>query len=371
MPIRISRGRILSLMEDLPVPDFSVKSIVHNYNVYFTSDSENVLKGLLQSGDLVIIDAHISEMYPGLMRIASSDNKVITVTATESQKSYEALIPIIKTLIDHGFRKNHRLIAIGGGITQDITAFTASILYRGVDWSFFPTTLLAQGDSCIGSKTSINFQNFKNQVGGFYPPNNIYIDANFLKTLSRPDLLSGLGEMSHYFVIAGEDDFNRYKRDYPKALKDYNVVNALVARSLEIKKGYIELDEFDRNERQIFNYGHSFGHAIESLTNYSVPHGIAVSIGMDMANFVSVKMGLMERETRMEIRELLEKIWVDHDIRVLDQNLFLKALSKDKKNVGSELRLILCRGYGDVFKAAVSPDQKFWNWMNDYFTNEL
>ena len=131
----------------------------------------------------------------------------IGLEAREDQKSYEGLIPVIQELINSGFRKNHRLIGIGGGIIQDITAFIASIMYRGVSWLFFPTTLLAQGDSCIGSKTSINFSEFKNQVGGFYPPNKILINTGFLDTLSKGDLQSGLGEMSHYFVVAGKNDF--------------------------------------------------------------------------------------------------------------------------------------------------------------------
>ena len=121
------------------------------------------------------------------------------------------MIPVIQHLIDNGFRKNHRLFGIGGGITQDITAFTSSIMYRGVDWLFYPTTLLAQGDSCIGSKTSINFGAFKNQIGGFYPPNKILINPDFLDSLSDAEMKSGLGEMCHYFIVASEADFKRYK----------------------------------------------------------------------------------------------------------------------------------------------------------------
>jgi 3-dehydroquinate synthase len=122
-------------------------------------------------------------------------------------------------------------------------------MFRGVKWIFFPTTLLAQGDSCIGSKTSINFGKFKNQVGGFYPPNKIYVDPKFLNTLPFKELQSGLGEMAHYFVVAGEEDFDRYKRDYAQALVDKNVLRGVIARSLEIKKSYIEIDEYDKNEK--------------------------------------------------------------------------------------------------------------------------
>ena len=358
-------------MGDLPVLDFEVKSIIHDYEIKFIVDSPAILKKEIRDGDVIIMDQKIKELYPMLTDAIPDNNLLIDIDAHENQKSYEGLIPIINTLIENGFRKNHRLIGIGGGITQDIIAFTASIMYRGVNWIFFPTTLLAQGDSCIGSKTSINFGEYKNQVGGFYPPNQIYIDLNFLNTLSPADLQSGLGEMSHYFIVAGEEDFKQYKHNYKTALTDKSVIKNMIARSLAVKKSYIEIDEFDQNKRQVFNYGHSFGHAIESLTDYAVPHGIAVSFGMDMANFVSTKMGLLRPEIRNEIRELLMKIWDGFNINNIDIENFCNALAKDKKSVGKELRLILCKGYGQVFKAPVKNDLKLKNWISEYFQNEI
>jgi 3-dehydroquinate synthase len=358
-------------MEDSPVHDFKVKSIVHDYEVKFIKEASSILDNEIKDGDVIIMDRKIKDLYPILKDAIPDSNVLIDIDAHENQKNYEALIPIINKLIESGFRKNHRLIGIGGGITQDITAFTASIMYRGVDWIFFPTTLLAQGDSCIGSKTSINFGEYKNQIGGFYPPNKIYIDLNFLNTLSPADLQSGLGEMSHYFVVAGENEFLDYKRKYKNAISDKKVMAELISKSLKIKKRYIEIDEFDQNERQVFNYGHSFGHAIESLTNYTIPHGIAVSFGMDMANYISIKMKLLNPEIRNEIRGLLERIWQGFDIGSIDIDKFCEALAKDKKNVGKELRLILCRGYGQVFKTPAKNDLKLKNWIAEYFQNEL
>ena len=190
-------------------------------------------------------------------------------------------------------------------------------------------------------------------------------------TLSDHDLQSGLGEMSHYFVVSSEEDFKQYKHNYKTALTDKSVIKNMIARSLAVKKSYIEIDEFDQNKRQVFNYGHSFGHAIESLTDYAVPHGIAVSFGMDMANFISMKMGLLNPKIREDIRELLQQIWEGYDIRNLDVPQFSSALAKDKKNVGQELRLILCKGYGKVFKATVKNDDQLHNWLTEYFNKEL
>tara|TARA_B100000959_G_C14838849_1_gene565139 strand:- start:88 stop:1047 length:960 start_codon:yes stop_codon:yes gene_type:complete len=317
------------------------------------------------------MDNKVKEHYPLITAAIPQKNLLINIKASEKQKSYKGLVPIINNLIASGFRKNHRLIGIGGGITQDITSFIASIMYRGVDWFFFPTTLLAQGDSCIGSKTSINFGKYKNQLGGFYPPNRIYIDLKFLDTLSIEDLQSGLGEMCHYFIVSGEQDFKKYKQDYSSAFNDNKVLTNMIAKSLKIKKIYIEIDEFDQNERQVFNYGHSFGHVIESLSEYAVPHGVAVSFGMDIANFISVKMNLLDPKVRIEIRELLQKIWKGYDIKHLDVNKFCSVLAKDKKNIGEELRLILCKGYGKVFKMPIKNDDRLRNWLGEFFKNEL
>ena len=148
--------------------DFEVKSIVHDYEVKFIEDSSFVLGNKIKDSDVVIIDQKIKDLYPMLTAAIPNNNVLIDIDAHENQKSYEGLIPIINTLIESGFRKNHRLIGIGGGITQDITAFTASIMYRGVNWIFFPTTLLAQGDSCIGSKTSINFGKNRRNCGSIF-----------------------------------------------------------------------------------------------------------------------------------------------------------------------------------------------------------
>ncbi len=351
--------------------NFTIKSRIHDYEVCFIDDLKSSLAQVLKEGDCIIVDNKIRQLYQTLLSPFLDQYRHIGINATEPQKSYQGIIPVMQTLIDIGFRKNHRLVAIGGGITQDVTAFISSVMYRGVNWIFFPTTLLAQGDSCIGSKTSINFGEYKNQVGGFYPPNQIFIYPSFMDTLSDAEMKSGMGEMLHYFIVSGKDDFQMYKDSYMQAFSERGALSRLIARSLEIKKKYIEIDEFDRNVRQVFNYGHSFGHAIESLTHYKVPHGIAVSFGMDMANFISVKLGLIPASVRDEIREVTQTIWKGYDIRNIDLEVYLNALSKDKKNVGSKLGLILNKGYGQIFKNMMDADETFALWLKEYFEYEL
>jgi 3-dehydroquinate synthase len=358
-------------MEDSLAYNFVVKSQIHDYSVEFINDLETTLKNELIEGDFIIIDKKIINLYNNLISKTLVRYKYIGIDSSEPQKSYQEITPIIENLIEQGFRKNHRLIAVGGGITQDVTAFIASIMYRGVDWIFFPTSLLAQGDSCIGSKTSINFGKFKNQLGGFYPPNKIFIFPEFLNTLSLAEIKSGMGEMLHYFIVSGKSDFDFYSNNYKLAFTDKNILSKIILRSLKIKKRYIEKDEYDQNIRQVFNYGHSFGHAIESLTNYKIPHGVAVSFGMDIANFISVKMGFLDKEVRDEIREVTEYIWEGYSIKTIKIESFKHALSKDKKNVGTKLGLILNKGFGDIFKNVTEADHNFTLWLKEYFDNEI
>lgn len=344
-----------------------IKSSLGDYQVDFTNDAAAALGDEITGrevviGDRLVLAAHADRLAPLLDRV-----RVLEIEASESQKSYEGLTPILDDLIRGGFRRGDRLIALGGGITQDVTAFIASVLYRGVDWVFLPTTLLAQADSCIGSKTSINFAEFKNQLGGFYPPRRIVIDAGFLSTLPRPEILSGLGEMAHYFPIDGEEAFGRYAAGLPSALGDGAAIEALIRESLEIKKGYVEIDEFDRNERQVFNFGHSFGHALESVTEYAVPHGIAVSYGIDLANLVSVNFGFLDPSIRATMRASLEQIWAEFPLPTIDRARFREALGRDKKNRGSELGLILTRGWGRMFKHYCPLDDELSGWIDGFF----
>lgn len=344
----------------------TVKSVIHPYGVTFVKNYLPILEKHIAPGDVVVVDANVLEVYRDQLAPILQDVFHIIIKPSEKLKSYQGLEPFINQLIEAGFRKNNRLIAIGGGIVQDITAFTSSIIFRGVDWIFYPTTLLAQCDSCIGSKTSINFGNYKNQLGGFYPPKEIVVDVSFLDTLPSLDFRSGMGEMLHYYLVSGEDDFQRILQEYDAAFEDKSVLNELVYHSLEIKRGYIEIDEFDKGPRNVFNYGHSFGHAIETLTNYEIPHGIAVSIGMDIANFLSLNMGYISSSDYKSMHLLLQKNWGEVRLPDIVIDDFIALLKKDKKAVGSEMHVILTKGLGKMFKSPLPETTETVGWLSNY-----
>ncbi len=345
----------------------TVQSSKHPYNVLFVEDYFSRLENNIVPGDAVMVDANILKIYSDQLQPILKDISHIVIKPSEKQKSYQGVEPFINQLIEIGFRKNNRLIAIGGGIVQDITAFISSILFRGVDWHFYPTTLLAQCDSCIGSKTSINFGEYKNQVGGFYPPKEITVDVNVLKTLSSLDFRSGMGEMLHYYLVSGEEDFQRISKEYDRAFDEPEILLELIYHSLEIKRGYVEIDEFDQGPRNIFNYGHSFGHALETLTDYALPHGIAVSIGMDLANYISVNNGYITHEEYRRMGLLLMKNWGNVSLPDIVIDDFIALLKKDKKAVGSEINVILTKGLGKMFKTPMPVTPEITELLTGYF----
>lgn len=347
----------------------TIKSQMRDYRVLFVEDFFTLLKEYADQRDFFIIDSLIHKNYGDRLASVVPQDRFLVIEANEQNKTINKCEAIIETLVERKFRKSDRLIAIGGGIIQDITAFTASILYRGVQWIFFPTTLLAQADSCIGGKTSINLGDKKNLVGNFYPPADIYIDTAFLESLPEADILSGIGEMLHYYYYAASPLFERIIGERLKLLADRSLLMSYIRESLKIKKSVIEIDEFDKGERNKFNYGHTFGHALESLTDYAIKHGQAVTIGMDIANYVSFRRGMMNLEEFNRIHELLCKNFPAYDWARFDMARYIQFLSTDKKNIGTDLVCILAESSSHITKQCIVIDDLFKDILNTYFNS--
>ena len=346
------------------VKKINIKSSIRNYEVNFISHSKKILLNQITDDDFLIIDEFFLKKKKINDIIKIKFDNIISIKANENSKEFSNLKKIIEELLKKGIKKNSKIIGCGGGITQDITAFISSILFRGVEWIFLPTTLLAQGDSCIGSKSSINFGKFKNQLGTFYPPSKIFIDIHFLTTLSLDNIYSGLGEISHYLIIGGKKSFSILEKEIDKKQINFFL---LIIESLKIKKKIIEIDEYDTDKRNILNYGHTFGHAIESTSNYNISHGISVSIGIDISNFYSVKYGFLDNKIRLEIKSTLKKLWNKNDFKKINVNKMIIAIKNDKKSLKNSINLILCKNYGNIFKHNTKLDNKFNSIIHQYF----
>lgn len=329
---------------------FSVKSSRKQYTVEFI-DIEDLP---YIKNSVAIVDQKVKDLYGD--KFISKVDSYLLIEACEENKTLDFCLRLINQLCELGVKKNTTLVAVGGGITQDITSFIASILYRGISWSFIPTTLLAQADSCIGSKTSINHNNVKNLVGSFYPPDNVWCDYKLLESLDDSDIDSGIGEMLHYFMLSDSPYLHTIDKENLKPS---------ISESLKIKKNMIERDEFDEKERRIFNYGHTFGHAIEVISNYTVKHGLAVTLGMHLANYISYSLGLISKDCLVYLQRKIEFNLPDY--KVLDIDKYMGILLKDKKNIDKKLVCILPYGVGDYRVITVSDLDSITTIVERYF----
>ncbi len=312
-----------------------------------------------RAGIHVILDRQVGVLYREALRPLLDGRPVLEIEATEAAKSLERCPSYVEGLVAGGLRRGHVLLAVGGGVIQDITCFLASILMRGLDWEFVPTTLLAQADSCIGSKSSINVGTLKNIVGTFTPPRRVVINPRLLATLPEIEIRSGIGEMLKVHAIDGPASFDAIAADYPRLPSDEAVMRSRIHASLRFKQQLIEADEFDQGVRRVMNYGHSFGHAIESATGFAVPHGVAITLGMDMANYVAAGLGLTSRDHFERMHGPLAANYRGVERLPIPLPALLTALGQDKKNTDARLTLILPDRHGRIGLVQCANDEAF------------
>ncbi len=324
-----------------------IKSRDKNYTVFFKNDLE-FLENLKRQKGIWVIDQTVHTLYKKYFDAINTDS-VILLATSEEQKTIEGAVRLYRGLIAKNMKRTRPLISVGGGVTQDVTGFVASTLYRGLRWIYVPTTLLAQADSCIGSKTSLNFDTSKNLIGTFYAPDEVYISSAFLKTLRPLEFYSGFGEIVKLQLMrARQPKGLRLIADRLNLNKHPDTLIELIYDSLLIKKRYIEKDEFDTGERRLLNYGHCFGHALESASKFSIPHGLAVVMGMLFANIIAVK---RQRITGEGFDAIVKSIFFPHlhadllDMRKewLNSEALFQNMQKDKKRTGTGIALVLPR----------------------------
>lgn len=338
--------------------DFTVASkVVGTYSVKFIGDLSKKVSSLAETPNTIfIIDGKVAHLFSNSFETIKSSVRIVTIESNEQNKTINYCQEVIRDLIELKVRKDDRLVAIGGGITQDIVAFISTIIFRGLEWEFLPTTLLAQCDSCIGSKSSINFDCYKNLLGTFNPPKTIYIYSGFLNTLTESEIRSGIGEMLHYYFTEGIELADEITSQINVLLNDRTKLEYFIKNSLRIKKRVIEIDEFDQSIRHIFNYGHTFGHALEAITNYEIPHGQAITLGMDLANYISLNLGLINNKQFDQMHKILLRNMPSYEFTKENIADYVNALSKDKKNKANKIGCILTKGPGRVEKQFIDND---------------
>lgn len=264
---------------------------------------------------------------------------IICVSDGEEYKNFDTINHILEQMFIAKLDRNSVIIALGGGVVTDMAGFVAGIYQRGIKFINIPTTLLAQIDASVGGKTGINTKFGKNLIGIFNQPLAVYCESKFLKTLPRREFNAGLAEVIKMAIMFDKKllDFLQNENVYEKE----NLVK-IIQRCIELKADVVAKDEFENGIRSVLNYGHTFGHVIENQTKYKkYLHGEAIAIGMNMANELALKIGLVGKDYVCKIKNLLEKFDLPTTYKIIDENEFYEAFFLDKKSRNFKIKFIL------------------------------
>lgn len=346
--------------KDLRYPEISS---LENFNYDISSHQKDYsLKGFIAIKDLIsllnehkdaclVVDDYVYKKY-FKHNVVIDSPRVYLVKACEKIKNIYTALDICKFFAENNINKASNVFVIGGGVLQDLGG-TATYLYkRGVPWTYLPTTLLGIADSCIGGKTAVNFDSYKNLLGLFSAPKEVILCADFLDTLSNDHLSCGYGEIYKLAITGGERSFQILEANLEQAIAgDLRAIKTLIISSLLVKKAVIEEDEYEINIRKSMNYGHTVGHALEGLSDFKIPHGIGVCIGVLIENKLALKLGLMSEELFTKflrpVKFILQQSFIDilADISFEDISDHLR---KDKKTLGNNFNFTYIRSIGEM-----------------------
>jgi len=312
------------------------------------------LKGLGFKGKLAIItDTTVRKLYANALKqtLMASGFEVTILDGPDSEekKSLETAGRLYLELTDFHAERSTPVLALGGGVIGDLTGFVAATYERGVPLVQIPTTLLAQADSSLGGKTAVNHGRLKNQIGAFYQPRLTISDTSTLKSLAKEHLSDGLCEIIKHGAIRDADLFAYIESNLDQIMGcDDEALEIIVHRSVKIKAEVVEKDELDMGLRNILNFGHTVGHAVETVSDFQVSHGRAVAIGMVAAAGISNRMGLLGGSDITRLEELLTRAGLLEKVPALEVDRLIEAMRHDKKIVGGQIKFVLLNAIGEA-----------------------
>lgn len=302
----------------------------------------------------IVSDSQVAEIYIDSMinLLKNSFDHVFSFVfpAGESSKNIDTVQMLYESLINNGFDRHDLLVAFGGGVVGDLTGFTAATYLRGIDFIQIPTSLLAQVDSSIGGKTGVDFKQYKNMVGAFYQPKLVYMNLSVLQTLSQRQFLSGIAEILKHGLIKDRSYFDWMTQNMDSIYQlDPAALEEMIYRSCNIKREVVENDPTEKGERALLNFGHTIGHAVEKLSDFSMYHGECVAIGCIAASYLSCKMGLISEEDFALIRKAFSDFNLPISVKGQDANEILKTTKSDKKMKAGRINFILLHEIGKAY----------------------
>jgi 3-dehydroquinate synthase len=283
--------------------------------------------------------------------IPSGEQPALVLPSGEEGKNWSSVMRIIDRALEIPLGRDGTIIALGGGVVCDVAAFAASLYMRGCSLVLIPSTLLAMVDASLGGKTGIDYQDYKNIIGTFYPAGEILIYPALLRTLPETEYRSGLAEVLKHALIEEGTLFDDLEEKRGAVLdRRIAVLNDLIPRSLAVKGRVVEEDPTEQGIRAHLNLGHTFGHALESVLGLGkLPHGHAVAWGIARAMEAGLALGETDPGYARRVRGLFESYGYDLNIRIPDINAYLERISRDKKSRGGSVRFVLQRNIGRSF----------------------
>lgn len=299
----------------------------------------------------IVTDSNVGPLYADTLKgvLENTGNSVYTYTipAGEENKNLSVVQDVYTYLIEQHFERRDMLIALGGGVVGDLTGFTAATYLRGIDFIQVPTSLLAQVDSSIGGKTGVDFAKYKNMVGAFHMPRLVYINIDTLSSLSPRLFNSGFGEIIKHGLIKNRAYFDYLDVNYEhiKALEP-KYISETIYQSCLIKAEVVNNDPTEKGERALLNFGHTLGHAVEKLMNFTLYHGECVALGMICASYISKNRGLITDGDYSLIISMIKKYGFPTKIEGLDIHSILEVSKSDKKMDNGVVKFILLESLG-------------------------
>ena len=341
---------------DLPVCTPDGQEAYHIYIEPDFSDLTERLSGVLEGTERIclISDDQVYALYGEEVRmhLGEAGREVYTETfpAGEAHKNLDTVRSLLFALTEHCLDRHDVVVALGGGVTGDMAGFVSAIYLRGIRFIQIPTTLLAQVDSSIGGKTGVDLQQYKNLVGAFHQPSMVYIAAHTLTTLSEDQFACGMGEVLKHGLIRDEA-YYEWTLDHMAEIEMRSLpeLMQLIEGSCRIKRAVVEKDPYERGERAVLNFGHTLGHAIEKLTDFSLSHGACVSLGAVAAAYISWQRGYLSEDEFYEIRDMMVAFNLPITCDGLRAADVIEATRHDKKMASGQIRFILLHGIGEAY----------------------
>lgn len=326
------------------------------YNIVITTDfselEAKVKKVVTPSSIMIITDTHVEKLY--LQQIKELMGHIApvytcTIEAGETSKTLSTVTDIYNSLVHHQLDRSSVIVALGGGVVGDIAGFVASTYMRGIPFIQIPTTVVAQNDSSIGGKVGVDYLTHKNMVGSFYQPKLVYINISTLLTLDQREFTGGLAEVIKHALIKDNVFYDYLKTHKDKILKrDIETLIEVTAMSCQIKSDVVEEDSHEMGIRKLLNFGHTIGHAIETLSNFSIIHGECVGYGICMAAYISRVRSYITAE---ELKDIIT-VCKDYGLLTKLENYriedILVQMKYDKKKLHGKISFILLRGIGEA-----------------------